>query len=139
MAKRVAIMARLSREEKAEGHSVENQVALCERKAKREGWEVVRVIREDGFSGEEVFKRPGIIELLGLVKDGRIDAVLAKDQDRFHRNFFEFEQLLHYHLWPKGIEVHAIDGILDDSSVSKWFERTMGALAAEQYRRTISE
>ena len=45
-------------------------------------------IVDDGYSGTS-FRRPGMMRLLNLVKEGKVDTILVKDLSRFGRNYLD--------------------------------------------------
>src|SRR5215203_4401041 len=52
--------------------------------ARQHGWEIVARITDDGYSGTDP-NRPGLLEVLRLAEEGKIDAALATKRDRFYR------------------------------------------------------
>src|SRR5215203_2309974 len=53
--------------------------------ARQQGWEIVARITDDGYSGTDP-NRPGLLEVLRLAEEGKIDAALATKRDRFYRS-----------------------------------------------------
>jgi len=83
---RVALYIRVSTDEQAEhGYSIPEQRHDLLAHVEREGWRVVDVIVDDGYSGS-VGVRPGLDRVTRLAEAGEIDAVLAKKRNRFFRD-----------------------------------------------------
>jgi site-specific DNA recombinase len=83
---RVVLYIRVSTDEQAKsGYSLEDQLARLEAHATAQGWEIVARITDDGYSGTDP-TRPGLLEVLRLAQEGKIDAALATRRDRFYRS-----------------------------------------------------
>jgi site-specific DNA recombinase len=83
---RVVLYIRVSTDEQAKsGYSLEDQLARLEAHATAQGWEIVARITNDGYSGTDP-TRPGLLEVLRLAQEGKIDAALATRRDRFYRS-----------------------------------------------------
>jgi site-specific DNA recombinase len=83
---KVALYTRVSTDEQAKsGYSLEDQLDRLEAHATSQGWEVVARIQDDGLSGSDP-GRPGLLQILRLATEGRIDAALATKRDRFYRS-----------------------------------------------------
>ncbi len=83
---RVALYLRVSTGEQAKsGYSIPDQKRVLLDHAEREGWRIVEVIENDGYSGA-TRNRPGISRIMGLAENKEIDAVVAIKRDRFFRS-----------------------------------------------------
>ncbi len=83
---RVALYTRVSTDEQAKtGYSLEDQLERLEAHAAAQGWEVVARVKDDGESGANP-TRPGLLEVLRLAQERKIDAALATKRDRFYRS-----------------------------------------------------
>ena len=83
---RAVLYARVSTDEQARsGYSIDDQKRTLLDHAEREGWQVVEVIEDDGFSGATP-TRPGIRRIYELAEAGEIDVVLATKRDRYFRS-----------------------------------------------------
>lgn len=87
--RRVVIYVRVSREEEAEGHSLDAQERECREFLEREKphWTLVKVFR-DTHSGKTA-ERPEFQRLLQFVYEGQADAILTHRLDRFSRNLHD--------------------------------------------------
>lgn len=63
----------------------ENQLPELERRAKIEGWNVVRIYRDHGVSGSRA-RRPELDELLADARSGKLKVVAAWSASRFGRS-----------------------------------------------------
>lgn len=89
---RVAIYLRLSKEDeycRDESNSISNQRSLILRYIKKDKslrkMEVVE-IKDDGYSGKNL-ERPGMQQLLDLIKTQQVSCVIVKDFSRFSRDY----------------------------------------------------
>lgn len=93
---RIAAYLRLSSEDddlkdtsKTESESISNQRGLLRdfisRRPELTGAEIVEFC-DDGWSGKN-FERPGFVEMLSQVRQGRIQCILVKDLSRFGRDY----------------------------------------------------
>ena len=94
----VGIYVRLSQEDERAGESlsIENQKKmLTEYVSKQEGWNLIEICEDDGYSGTS-FDRPGIKQILDDAKSGKINLILCKDLSRFGRNYIDVGQYIDY-------------------------------------------
>lgn len=79
----------IAKAEDAESFSIVNQRHLLDcyldEHSEFDGWNRIEMC-DDGWSGTN-FERPGIKELLELVKKGKIQCIIVKDLSRFGRNY----------------------------------------------------
>ena len=77
-------------EAKSECTSIENQRTIVSRHIAELNIPDVRIIEfvDNGFSGTN-FERPGVQQLLELVREGKINCIIVKDFSRFGRNAIE--------------------------------------------------
>jgi site-specific DNA recombinase len=83
--KRAAIYARFSTDLQNE-RSVDDQVALCEDYARREGYAVVAKYEDRARSGASVLGRDGLLKLLDDARAGLFDVLIAEALDRLSRD-----------------------------------------------------
>ncbi len=93
-----AVYLRLSSEDpdlkqalKTESNSIKNQRNLVMdfiRKSPRLSGAEILEFCDDGWSGKH-FERPGVQEMLGLVRQGKIRCIIVKDISRFGRDYLE--------------------------------------------------
>ena len=118
----VGIYTRLSREDEREGDSVsiETQKQILLKHVREQGWNLVDVYVDDGFSGGN-FNRPDFQRLIGDVENGRVNLVLVKDLSRFGRNYIEIGRYTEYTFPMAGcrfVALHdGVDSIRDDNDI----------------------
>lgn len=133
MMKKAAIYCRVSTEKEAQETSLERQEEELLVLAHKKGFEAVSVIR-DRASGYEL-NRPGMLDLLDLVKQEEIDAVLIQDETRIGRGNAKIA-LIHC-LWKEGVSVLSIadDGELQLSESDSMVLQIVSMV--EEYQRKI--
>lgn len=94
---KVGIYARLSRDDERNGESlsIENQKLILEKYVLEQGWNLIEIYVDDGYSGT-TFDRPGVQRLLEDAKCGKINTILCKDLSRFGRNYIQVGQYTDY-------------------------------------------
>jgi site-specific DNA recombinase len=80
---RVAVYFRMSRD--VQDKSIARQQSEVMPHCKRQGYRVVAEHQDEGISGSEVKRRPGLQKLLALAKSRQIDGVVVDDLDRLAR------------------------------------------------------
>ena len=95
-APRAGIYTRVSTEDQArEGYSLGDQAERCRELVERNGWELVAVYEDAGFSGDDP-NRPGYKRMLDDVAAGKLDAVVVIALDRFGRDAWAVEGTLRF-------------------------------------------
>lgn len=88
---RVAIYVRLSREDdndKEQSESIENQINFLKATVTNQGWTIVDIYKDDGYTGTN-FERPEFQRMLGDIELGKINLVITKDLSRLGRDYIE--------------------------------------------------
>ena len=78
----VVTYLRVSTEAQVEKFSLPAQDKLTREVAAKYGWEIVKVYRDEGFSGGLIEKRPAFFALLQDAAKRRFNAVVVTDFDR---------------------------------------------------------
>lgn len=89
---RTVIYARLSRRSDVNALNLDDQIVRCREYATRQGWTVVAErsdYGESAFERDAIEDRPGFGDVLTLVRDRQVDAVLAWRPDRLFRDPIE--------------------------------------------------
>ncbi len=103
---KVAIYARVSTDRQRELHTIDSQIRELPEYAKRQGWTVVEVFKDDGRSGETVDGRPAFQRLLDAATRKLFDGVLVIDLDRITRSKRSAEGALIYdHFRQYGVKL----------------------------------
>ncbi len=110
---RVGIYCRLSKDDDLQGESasIANQRAMLEDYCNKQGWEVVAVFQDDGYTGLNM-DRPDFQRMLKAIEKGFINLVITKDLSRLGRNYLETGRLMEDYFPRHGIRYIAMnDGI----------------------------
>lgn len=92
---RVCAYARVSTNHDAQEDSLEVQIAYWDKKFKdNPDVEFVGLFTDDGISGKEMRKRKGLMAVLQLVREGKVDKVYTKSISRFARNYIEITEII---------------------------------------------
>ena len=127
-------------EQASHGLSIEAQESLCIKQANQDGYEIFKVIKDEGRSGSSIKGRPGMKEVMNLVADKKVEAVYAVHSDRIARNVTD-----HVHLRD---DIFRKNDVLlkftqqvscDTSSATSKMSDTMLATINQYYRDQCSE
>ena len=113
--KYVALYERLSHDDEqlGESNSISHQKEMLEEYARSHGITNYRHFTDDGISGTR-FDRPGFLEMMEQVKQGRISQICIKDMSRMGRDYLQVGQLMEM-LRQKGVMLVAINDGVDTS------------------------
>src|SRR5262245_38530665 len=115
MSKRVALYVRTST---ANGQTTKNQEHELQAVARRHGWEVVTVYKDQGISGATGRdKRPGLARRMQAVVGCDVDMVAAWSGDRLGRSLTALLGVLQ-ELHAKGVDLYLHQQGLDTSTPS---------------------
>lgn len=111
------IYVRLSQEDMRAGESlsIENQKLILTKYVKEQGWNLIDIYVDDGYSGTS-FDRPGVKRLLDDAKNGVINLILCKDLSRFGRNYIQVGQYIDYIFPTYNIRFIALNDNVDTAS-----------------------
>ena len=89
-----ALYCRLSRDDNmdSESNSIQNQKKLLAKVAKEKGYTNLVHFLDDGISGVTM-DRPGFVEMIRQLEQGKAAAVFVKDLSRLGRNYIEVGRL----------------------------------------------
>ena len=87
---RAAIYCRLSKDDDLDGESasIANQRDMLESYCEKQGWEVVAVYQDDGYTGLNM-ERPDLKRMLKAIERRQINLVVTKDLSRLGRNYLQ--------------------------------------------------
>ena len=105
---------RLSKDDDLQGESasISNQRELLTSVCKAQGWDVVDVYQDDGFTGLNM-DRPGLQSLLADAKKGKINLVITKDLSRLGRNYLQTGHLIEDFFPRHGVRYIALNDNID--------------------------
>ena len=110
---RAAIYCRLSKDDDLqwESASIANQRDMLEQYCEKQGWEVVAVYQDDGFTGLNM-ERPDLKRMLKAIERRQINLVITKDLSRLGRNYLQTGYLIEDFFPRNGVRYIAMnDGI----------------------------
>lgn len=105
---------RLSRDDNLEGesYSIGNQKKLLTKVAKEKGYTNLVHFLDDGISGVTM-DRPGFVEMIRQLEEGRAAAVFVKDLSRLGRNYIEVGRLTEEFFPEHDIRLVAVSDNID--------------------------
>ena len=111
------IDVRLSQEDMRAGESlsIENQKLILTKYVKEQGWNLIDIYVDDGYSGTD-FDRPGVQRLLDDAKIGKINLIICKDLSRFGRNYIEVGRYVDYIFPSYNIRFIALNDNVDTTN-----------------------
>ncbi|MCR5142167.1 MAG: recombinase family protein [Ruminococcus sp.] len=111
------IYVRLSQEDMRAGESlsIENQKLILTKYVKEQGWNLIDIYVDDGYSGTN-FDRPGVQRLLDDAKNGVINLIICKDLSRFGRNYIQVGQYTDYIFPTYNIRFIALNDNVDTAN-----------------------
>ena len=109
-----ALYCRLSRDDELQGdsNSIVNQKEILRRYAEENQFPNPRVFVDDGYSGTN-FDRPAYQEMMELVEDGVVEAIIVKAHSRLGRNRLVIGQLLEEILEEHNVRYIAVTDNID--------------------------
>jgi len=112
--KRAGIYMRVSTDRQKKQDTIASQRRILPGLARDRGYKVVDQYVDEGASGESVEGRPEFQRLLGDVKLGKVDAIIAVDFDRITRSSNEMEQAFIRQTFKEhGVIIETINGTHD--------------------------
>jgi len=110
---RAAVYCRLSKDDDLDGESasIANQRDMLEKYCEKQGWEVVAVYQDDGYTGLNM-ERPDLKRMLKAIERRQINLVITKDLSRLGRNYLQTGYLIEDFFPRNGVRYIAMnDGI----------------------------
>ena len=111
------IYVRLSKDDERAGESlsIENQKRILTSYVTEQGWNIIDIYVDDGFSGTN-FDRPSVTRLLEDAKTGKINLIIVKDLSRFGRNYIQVGQYIDYIFPTYNIRFIALNDNVDTAN-----------------------
>ncbi|WP_271605826.1 recombinase family protein [Bradyrhizobium sp. CCBAU 11434] len=136
--KRAAIYSRYSSDLQND-RSIEDQIAVCEKFAAKQGWKVVGNFYDRAASGASIFGRPQFAKMVSEAHAGSFDIILSEDLDRLSRSQSDIAQLFEDMNFAE-VEIHTMaDGLINEMHIG--VKGTMSALflkgLAQKVRRGL--
>ena len=136
---RAAIYCRLSKDDDLDGESasIANQRDMLEHYCEKQGWEVVEVYQDDGYTGLNM-ERPDLKRMLKAIERRQINLVVTKDLSRLGRNYLQTGFLIEDFFPRNGVRYIAmndgIDTMRDNNDIAP-FKNILN----EMYSKDISK
>lgn len=94
------LYGRLSQEDDREGesNSISNQRMILEKYAEEKGFENIKFLFDDGYSGTS-YNRPAWNEIVAMMGQGQVATIIVKDMSRLGRDYLQTGNLLE-HIFP---------------------------------------
>ena len=111
---RAAIYCRLSKDDDQDGESasIANQRSMLESYCAKQGWEVVAVFQDNGYTGLNL-DRPDFQRMLKAIEKGMVNLVITKDLSRLSRNYLESGRLIEEYFPRHGVRYIAMNDNVD--------------------------
>ena len=112
-----ALYCRLSRDDELQGdsNSIVNQKNILSKYAKENGFRNLQFFVDDGFSGTN-FNRPSWNDLIALVEDNKVGAIIVKDMSRLGRDYLKVGFYTEVMFVEKNIRFIAINNGIDSAN-----------------------
>ena len=136
---RAAIYCRLSKDDDLDGESasIANQRDMLESYCEKQGWEVVAVYQDDGYTGLNM-ERPDLKRMLKAIERRQANLVITKDLSRLGRNYLQTGTLIEDFFPRHGVRYIAmndgIDTMRDNNDIAP-FKNILN----EMYSKDISK
>jgi len=136
----VVTYIRVSTEAQAEKFSLPAQDNLTREVAAQHGWNILKVYRDEGFSGSLIEKRPAFFALLQDAAKRRFDAVIVTDFDRLTRpdNLRDLGRIQEVFI-EHDIKIVTLSGVIDLSNDDQWFlSSLLGIVGAKERKKIVA-
>lgn len=137
---RAAIYCRLSKDDENDGESssIQTQRAMLEHYCAQQGWEVVAVYQDDGFTGLNM-NRPDLARMLKAIERRQIDVVVTKDLSRLSRNYVHSGQLIEETFPRNGVRYIAVNDAVDTVTDGAFDMTPFRAVMNQMYSADVSK
>ena len=138
---KAAIYCRLSKDDgegEQESSSIQTQRTLLETYCSQQGWEVVAVYQDDGFTGLNM-NRPDLQRMLKAIERKQIDIVLTKDLSRLSRNYIHTGHLLEEFFPKNSVRYLAVTDSVDTDADTAFDMTPFRAVMNQMYSADVSK
>ena len=137
----VGIYCRLSRDDGNLGDSgsIQNQKEFLKEYVEKEGWNLVNIYIDDGYSGTVFDNRPGFQRMLSDIEAKKINCVITKDLSRLGRNYIKSGYYLEEYFPKNNIRYIAVNDNYDNLFESNNDFAPFKNIINEWYARDISK
>jgi len=136
----VGIYCRLSNDDRetGESNSISNQKAILTKYVMDQGWNIVDIYVDDGYSGLN-FDRPGFKRLLEDIKDKKVSIVLTKDMSRLGRDYIQVGFYIEKFFPENKVRFVAINDNIDTGNKDSNDMTPFKAVINDMYSKDISK
>lgn len=115
-----ALYCRLSRDDNniSESDSIQNQELILKKYAEQNGFSIVDVYKDDGYTGTN-FQRPDFVRMLGDLRRKKADTVIVKDLSRFGREHIQADLYREIEFPQMGVRLIAINDNYDGARLDR--------------------
>lgn len=108
------LYGRLSQEDDRDGesNSIQNQRLILTKYAEEKGFQNIRFLYDDGFSGTN-FNRPSWNEIMSLIESGQVETLIVKDMSRLGRDYLQTGFLMEHTFPNNNVRFIAINDAVD--------------------------
>ncbi len=138
---RAAIYCRLSKDDgdgEGDSSSIQTQRAMLEHYCAQQGWEVVAVYQDDGFTGLNM-NRPDLTRMLKAIERRQIDVVVTKDLSRLGRNYIQTGHLIEEFFPKNSVRYIAVNDSVDTDRDSVYDMTPFRAVMNQMYSADVSK
>jgi DNA invertase Pin-like site-specific DNA recombinase len=137
---RAAIYCRISKDDESEreSSSIQTQREMLEQYCTQQGWEIVAVYQDDGYTGLNT-NRPDLQRMCKAIERKQIDIVVTKDLSRLSRNYIDTGQLLEQFFPKNGVRYLAVNDSVDTEAESAFDMTPFRAVMNQMYSADVSK
>ena len=138
------LYVRLSREDAYNevSNSIKNQIDILTNYAMKNGFRVIDICSDDGYSGGN-FDRPGFKKMMDYLDCGKANTVIVKDLSRFGRNFIGVSSYIDDYFTYNNIRFISIndnyDSATDEGDISIVFRNFLNGLYLKEFKRKVKQ
>lgn len=120
---------RVSSEEQVKNYSLANQKEYCEKYARENDLDLVKIFKEEGKSAMNI-DRPALISLLEYCRKntGKVDYLVLYKIDRLSRSTIDYLEIKR-RLAKYGVQVKSVTEFTDDTPMGEFMETLIAAQA----------
>lgn len=136
----VVLYLRVSTEMQAEKYSLPAQDKLTREIVAQYKWEIVKVYRDEGYSGSLIEQRPAFFSLLQDATQRRFHAVIVTDFDRLTRpdNLRDLGRIQEVFI-QNDIKIVTLSDVIDLSNDDQWFlSSLLGIVGAKEKKKLVA-
>jgi len=137
---RAAVYCRVSKDDEGdnESSSIQTQRTMLENYCTGQGWEVVAVYQDDGYTGLNT-NRPDLQRMLKAIERKQVDVVVTKDLSRLSRSYLDSGRLLEEFFPKHNVRYLAVNDSVDTDTDSAFDLTPFRAFINQMYSADVSK